>query len=173
MRGAPKVILIMAILFFVSILFGELTGGAFRTTSTGEILGERPERSDLEFTRIEILGEEIGEEGLPIFKRGDIISFIIEPGKNGVHTGFQIENAISGLRFEGGHCHPGTTGDFCSNSYPCVGGDCGTVGSKCFGQKLVSERIPEYLKSGEYVVSVCDGSDECCKFEIRAPFIVV
>lgn len=176
MRGGLKTFTVLAVVFVAAILYGELTGGAFRTDSSGVLLGQRlNNHKEREFTSVEILGERVNDEGLPIVEKGHSFRFIIKPGVNGVHTGYQVENAISGLRFEGGHCHPGTTGSFCSDSYQCVDEDpkrCSITGPKCYGDKIIEVRIPESQKAGNYFVSVCDAIDECCAFEVRGEFVV-
>lgn len=170
-RGLPQAVLVLLILFFAAMIYGSLTGQAFTNWSSGQLLNAHKER---EFSSIDILSNEFSVTGLPIAKKGEILKFIVRAGRNGVHTGFQVENAISGLRFEGKHCHPGSSGDFCSNSYICVDDPKRCIdGAECFGDKLVEVRIPETQNPGNYVVSVCDGSDECCKFEIKEEFIIL
>ena len=178
MRGALNAALIMIVLFVVSVLFGQLSGGATtRLKSSGELIGQHLSyHSERESVSVEILGGKLDNNGYPVFKKGQLMEFIVKPGKSGVHTGFQIENAVSGLRIDGNHCRRGGDGDFCSTTYQCIDEDsnrCSIAGSKCWGDKLAGVRLPEDQKSGKYVVTVCEANDYCCKNEVRSkPFVI-
>ncbi len=180
MKVTMQAVIIIVLLFTVSVLFGKLTGQyTTRTDSSGALLGQHlnyhPER---EITTIEISSDEFNKDGVPIIKRGESFEAVIKPWKGGVFTGYQIENAVSGLKFTGNHCLRGGDGDFCSNSYKCVDEDpnnCKIVGSKCYGDKLINIRVPEDQKVGRYAVTVCeDRNNECfvCDPELREEFII-
>src|SRR3989344_4732528 len=160
MRGvALQVILVLTVMLAISLIYGELTGNAARARGPYAVPysahAAKPSfHTEREITSIEIIGKRITKEGLPLIEQGGILSFVIRPGKQGAHTGYQIENAVSGLRVEGDHCSRGKSADFCSTSYSCVDTDprhCSIVGSKCYGDKLVTLRIPPTQKLGHYV----------------------
>ena len=182
MRGAYQVVLVLVILLAVSLIYGGLTGYAAKgrgpyATPYGAHAAYSPRHTERDMTSIEIVGNKINKDGLPVVQRGSKLTFIVKPGKNGVGTGAEIKNAVSGLRIWGNQCLRGGKSDFCSNGYTCVDKDpkkCKNDGSICFGDKLVEVQLPLERKPGKYMVEECDANDECNKCtEVRAPFMLV
>lgn len=164
MRGGTKTLVIMAVLFVLAIAYGNLTGAAYRYDSTGTALGERLlSHTERGLTEIEIIAPRVDKNGVLVFNQNDPIIFDVLPGKNGVHTGATIRNAVGDLKIWGSYCSRGASADFCSNSYQCVDEEpkiCERTGPKCYGDKRVTAYLPN-PRTGQFVASVCDAADEC------------
>lgn len=158
------ILLIIGVLLIIVSFITVFTGHAARWTDSYNPQYQggawAPEREDFS-TWVEILPNEINEEGVGVVYAGNPVYFVIHVGYDGiVKDEVKLKNSAELVRLK--------KSDICSNAF-CVDPSGCSQGFICYEDRAASFFLPDDIEEREYFVSVKNRNME----EIKSkPFIV-